>query len=267
MPEVNVGGRPLYYEVHGEGEPMLCLGGWGSMTGERFSSIHARLRDRYRIIVADYPGIGASTDPGTMPGTAPYATMLGGLLDHLALGPVHVQGKGGLGAGVAMHLAARYPDAVRSLVVSQGWMAPEPYHHMQQEIFYLLLRDAGFDAFLKAAIVFGYLPEYVNERLREDRGAFDFWNPLRDRREAHLALVRAVMEHDATDRLAAVKAPTLVVYSEHDAMGGRRLAAEVAAGIADAVLHEIPDAPHVIRSVPGADEAYSRVVDEFFREH
>ena len=29
MPVVTVNDHEMYYEIHGEGEPLVCMGGWG----------------------------------------------------------------------------------------------------------------------------------------------------------------------------------------------------------------------------------------------
>ena len=30
MPIATINGTQLYYEIHGEGEPAVCMGGWGT---------------------------------------------------------------------------------------------------------------------------------------------------------------------------------------------------------------------------------------------
>ena len=62
MPFAELGERRVYYEVHGEGDPVLLVNGlgadhlaWGLQT-EAF-------RERHRVIVFDNPGVGQTEGP------------------------------------------------------------------------------------------------------------------------------------------------------------------------------------------------------------
>ena len=85
MPTVQINGHDLYYEIHGRrqgdrtGETALCMGGWGTYChgGERH--LARGLTDRYRVLIIDYRGIGASTDDLSEPPTMLlHATTWGG---------------------------------------------------------------------------------------------------------------------------------------------------------------------------------------------
>src|SRR5690606_14412199 len=85
MPVAIIDGRKMYYEVHGEGEPVLAIGGFPLSTGHGFANQPARLREQFRVIVFDHRGLGQSEDDDSPPSTALYAHDAAGLLDGLGV--------------------------------------------------------------------------------------------------------------------------------------------------------------------------------------
>ena len=90
MPIAHINDHNMYYEVIGQGEPVLCMGGWGTFCHGNDTQLARGLTDRYHVIVFDYRGIGDSGDDLATPSTmALHAGDAVGLLDHLGLKNVH----------------------------------------------------------------------------------------------------------------------------------------------------------------------------------
>jgi pimeloyl-ACP methyl ester carboxylesterase len=120
-----VNGLRVRYRVSGDGPPVLLLHGIARSL-EDWTEQH-ELLDGFRVYSVDLPGFGGS-DP--LPGRAalpPYAEHVAAFLDTVFLDaalldgiderrPVHVIGNS-LGGAVAMLLALRHPDRVRSMVL------------------------------------------------------------------------------------------------------------------------------------------------------
>jgi pimeloyl-ACP methyl ester carboxylesterase len=120
MPEHVVNGVRLYYEEHGEGDPILCIHGGGSsavMWEEAIKEL-ARLG---RAIAYDRRGCTRSQRPEPYEHTsvAEQADDAAALLDALAATPAVVIGRS-YGGAVAVDLALRYPERVRALVLLEG---------------------------------------------------------------------------------------------------------------------------------------------------
>ena len=106
-------GVTLYYEVYGQGEPLLIIHGNGGSIGTMAAQI-AFFRSRYRVIAMDSRDQGRS---GDSPGKITYEKMtddLAALLDHLKTGPVDVLGwsDGGI---EALLLGIRHPANVKKI--------------------------------------------------------------------------------------------------------------------------------------------------------
>jgi pimeloyl-[acyl-carrier protein] methyl ester esterase len=101
---------PLHVEVSGDGPPLVLLHGW-AMHGGVFAPLTERLRRHHRVHVVDLPGHGGSRDSNV-----PLA--LDACVDAIAARvPVAPWCGWSLGGLVALHAAARRPDAVPRLAM------------------------------------------------------------------------------------------------------------------------------------------------------
>lgn len=121
---VSVNGLNYYYEIHGEGEPLLLLhGGLGSI--DMFQPLLPILTENRQIIGVDLHGHGR-TELGDRP--ISYIDMgddMAAVLKELGYDQVDVMGYS-MGGGVALRLAIQHPEIVRRLVsVSAGFSHPE----------------------------------------------------------------------------------------------------------------------------------------------
>ena len=99
MPIADLNHHTMYYEVHGQGIPLVCSGGWGTWChgGERH--LPSGLIEHFQVIIFDHRGIGESNDqPSVEATTALYAKDVLALLDHLAIKQAHFLGIVGIGA-------------------------------------------------------------------------------------------------------------------------------------------------------------------------
>src|SRR6478752_8668945 len=95
----------------GEGPPLLLIHGYGGAAWN-FSELAPLLPGR-RLLIPDLPGHGASTPLPASASLAGYADALAATLE----GPVDVFGHS-LGGVVALRLAERRPELVRSIVLA-----------------------------------------------------------------------------------------------------------------------------------------------------
>lgn len=121
----SVNGIDLYYEVHGDGEPLIVLPG-GFMTVAAMGEVIPRLAERRRVIGVELQGHGHTADVDRPLRFETMADDIAGLIAHLGLSQADVLGHS-LGGGVALQTAIRHPALVRRLVLAsapfkrQGW--------------------------------------------------------------------------------------------------------------------------------------------------
>jgi len=255
-------GIRMYFEVHGEqGEPFLFLGGTGSDHHLWTGHLPALAR-RFRVIVPDPRGTGATTRPPD-PATCTMRAMAddaAGLLDGLGLGPAHVAGLS-LGSAVAMELGAARPDLVRSLHLHGAWARSDRWFVEMMEIMEHPARLGDLRGFLRLAMPCILSRDFLNdeEACRAlERGFFDE-NPHPPSREGILGHLHADKTHDATPRLSRVRAPTLVATGENDIQVRPEYGREAAALIPGARFH-------LFRGPRASHCSCLEMPDEFLRE-
>jgi pimeloyl-ACP methyl ester carboxylesterase len=116
VPKVKVGDISMYYEVHGEGEPLLLVTGLGAdLTAFMFQT--PEFSKKYQVVVFDNRGVGR-TDALDMPySTEIMADDTAGLLNVLSIEKAHILGTS-MGGMIAQELALKYPQRVRSLILA-----------------------------------------------------------------------------------------------------------------------------------------------------
>jgi pimeloyl-ACP methyl ester carboxylesterase len=120
--------RLAYQDTGGAALPVIvCLHAVGHGAGD-YAALVARLRGNYRVIALDWPGQGRSGASTIEPGVDAYAKLLDAFLRDLRLQRVVLIGNS-VGGGAALLYAARHPDQVSRVVVSNpagldegGWL-------------------------------------------------------------------------------------------------------------------------------------------------
>ncbi|GAT67126.1 alpha/beta hydrolase fold protein [Planomonospora sphaerica] len=119
-----VPGATLYYEVRGSG-PALLLIPTGNGDAGPYEPLAEALAGRHTVITYDRRGFSRSRADEPVDDARRVDTDAGDahrLLTRLAGGPAHVMG-GSSGAITALHLLARYPRSVRTLVAHEPPLA------------------------------------------------------------------------------------------------------------------------------------------------
>jgi len=195
----DVNGLHMYYEVHGEGRPLVLLhGGLGS--GEMFAPLLAAFAGHHRVILPDLQAHGRTADIDRPLDIRTMADDIAGLIDQLGLDRPDVVGYS-LGGGVALQLAFRHPGKVGRLVVASA--------HVRRDAIYpeMLAQQGQMGA--AAAEFLRDTPMYELYQRVAPRPA-DFPRLL-DKIGAAMA-----EDFDFSAEVRALQVPTLVVAADAD---------------------------------------------------
>lgn len=110
----------IHYVEAGEGEPVLLIPGAFS-TYRDWNRIIPSLSKEYRVLAIDYLGVGDSDKPrsGTNYTIEAQADLIVKMMEILHLSKVDIVGVS-YGGGIALNIAARYPDRVGKIVCIEG---------------------------------------------------------------------------------------------------------------------------------------------------
>jgi len=247
MALLEVNGTRLYYLDTGPGstgETIVFSHGllWGT---ELFAPQIEALRSRYRCIAWDHRGQGQSAgDPDRQCiGLELLWQDAVALLEALAPEPVHFCGLS-MGGFIAMRMAARRPDLVRSLILLETSADPEPVENRKRyRLLTRVVRLLGPWAVRSkiGPIMLGRSVLADQARRAEVEGHLALMSRRRDIWRAVNGVIDRAGVHA---ELARIVAPTLVVVGDEDVATPRPKAERIVAGIAGARLVEIPRAGH-----------------------
>lgn len=110
-----VNGLAMYYEIHGQGAPIVLLHGSFMTITNSWTGMIARLSPTRQVIAVEMQGHGRTADIDREFRYEHLADDIAALLDHLKIERADVLGYS-MGGGVAMQLAIRHADKVRKVV-------------------------------------------------------------------------------------------------------------------------------------------------------
>jgi pimeloyl-ACP methyl ester carboxylesterase len=216
-------GRLLADKTGATPPAVVALHGW-ARSGADFAEIVAGLD----AIAPHLPGFGTAGAPDSAWGSAEYAELVADAIRPFA--PVVIVGHS-FGGRVAVRLAAKYPELVRSLVLTGVpllRLAPVSKPRLSFRIVRALAKR-------------GILSQAVLEQQRRKNGSADYnaaHGVMRD------ILVKVVNE-DYREDLARITAPVRMVWGEHDTAAPPD-AGRAASELINASFTEVPGAGHLL---------------------
>ena len=239
------GGVRMHYRDLGRADgPVVMLVHGFSASAADWDGWAAPLSARYRVIAPDLPGHGLTrTPPGATVDDAAFVRDIDALADALKLSPFVIAGNS-MGGGVAWRYALARPDRVRGLVLvdAAGWPEPGPpakggatiFALMRNPVARVLLRDLDTTAYARQGLQAAFVdPALVTPALVR---RYTDLARAPGHRDILLGLTVAARDAASPARLAAIRAPTLVMFG------------------ADDRLIPATDADRFAAAIPGADK-------------
>jgi pimeloyl-ACP methyl ester carboxylesterase len=239
-------GVPIYFEVHGNGQPLLLLHGFGGCSQDwaeaalkhqlgNSTTAHP-LREwgqRFQLIIPDMRGHGRSfpmSSPDTPAGRAKAfrhdeaAGDMLALLDHLEIQSCKALGVSG-GGNVLLHVATKQPERVEAMVLVSG--------------------TSYFPAQARAI-----MRQYAESMSIADREVMRRRHPGGEAQiEAILASTKSFADsyddlNFTPPLLSTIKARTLIVQGDRDALYPLEISVEMARAIPQSSLWIVPGGGH-----------------------
>jgi 3-oxoadipate enol-lactonase len=233
----------IWTEQVGEGPDVLLIGGLGD-TVESWQFQLDGLRDRYRVTAFDNRGAGRTAMPGGGATVEAMADDAADVLRALGVRTAHVAGFSG-GSLISQELALRHPELVRSLVLQSTWAVMDAYLRSWLR-FVEWLVDAAPDerTFLEAFFLDIYTARAHNDgtvaAFIDEVVAFPYKQSAED---VHRFLAD-IWNHDTTERLPRITAPTLVLAGGLDPTARPALGRAVAEAIPGALFEVMEEESH-----------------------
>ena len=218
MPHADVNGTRLFYEVSGEGQPVVQIHGSGFGRGN-FATLTPLLSRSFRVIDYDMRGFGDSDAPVQEYSMELWADDLAGLLDALEVERAHVHGTS-MGGMVAIPFAAKYPDRVHGLVLSCSLAAYDEAARLNKRVWHAISKAYGKGEEFLDLLVFQLFsrPFIESERIGEARELVAKLVSSQTSPEVFDQITKAIESADLVPLLETITSPTLVVGGRFDIM-------------------------------------------------
>lgn len=236
----SINGVDIYYEVYGQGDPVILLDG-GLSNAEHFVSQIPALAENYRVVVMDSRGHGRSSFDAVPLSYAVMAADVLGLMDHLGLDRASIVGwsDGGI---IGLELAIHHPERLTKVV---AYGANFDLTSNRQDTS--PAEDAYFDAYVARAA----------EEYRRLSPAPERWDEFR----ANISTMWSTQPNYTAEQLTSITTPILVLDGAKEEAIDPSHTNLMASRIPGAKLAIMPDTGHF--AMFEQPDEFNRIVDEF----
>ncbi|MDS0256737.1 alpha/beta hydrolase [Thermoplasmatales archaeon AK] len=205
-------GIEIYYEISGNGEPLVLVEGLGysSWMWEFQRSLSRHLK----LVIYDNRGVGKSSKPESAYTMNDFVNDLLGLVDHIGLDSFFLLGAS-MGGMIAQEFSLRHAERVKGLILSStnfGIRSKQP----SVQILKILATNPS-----EMSIYERMSPAFSKQTLRSRRDLVEKVIHLRlasNERVMQLQQIGAVLNFDSYDRLKMLKIPVLILTGEDDSV-------------------------------------------------
>lgn len=214
---VRANGQELYYEVHGEGQPVILVMGIGyDCTLWTLAQVPA-LSQRFQVIIFDNRDAGRSSQATSAYTIADMADDTAAVMDALNIKKAHVCGLS-MGGMIAIEFALRHPDRLDRMILTGTPGAPaRSIFHPIMTWNWVKANDKTGETFTGEQFTWLFSGAFLrNKEAVQQTIAMLSSNPNPVGPAAYNRQAQAFLKFDVLDRLSGVKARTLCIVGEQD---------------------------------------------------
>jgi pimeloyl-ACP methyl ester carboxylesterase len=225
MPLVKLNDIKMYYQIIGEGEPLIIIWGMGGEQPSFVESLKTKING-IQLIIFHNRGTGRTDKPDIPYSIEMMAEDTLSLMNHLNIDKAHILGIS-LGSRIALTLAAKNPERVESLILNVAASRSPQKNYKNAAVAYERLKEA-----LKNPEMLKAMGKYPPSQ------------------KSFLRLFDALERFDGTEMLKNIKAPTIIINGTKDASTPIKCANELKNGIKNSKLILVDDNHFFIRTQP-----------------
>ncbi len=243
MPTIEANGQTLYYEVHGDGEPLLAVMGL-AVDSLAWTLQVPELSARHRTVIFDNRDVGQSSMAEGPYEIGDMARDALALADALELDTFHLLGYS-MGGAISQEVALAAPERVRTLTLAVTWPAGGAWARKLTEVWGERMGKLSRENHVDQLMLLTFSEEFFeNEEGAAWMRDMLLQNPHPQPPEAFMRQLDASSRHDTTERLPRLSVPTHVIGAERDLLVPVWKSRDLADLIPDAKLTVLPGAAH-----------------------
>jgi len=241
----NVNGVKIYYEIHGDGEPLVLLHGF-TMSHTMWDGWIEDFSKSYKLIIPDLRGHGNSTNPSKEFTHEESAKDIYGLLELLNIDKFNAMGFSS-GAMTLTHMATMDTSRIKAMVlIGSTSFFPESCREIQRSTSYENTKEGRMN----------YLKEQHPRGETQIRDLLNQFNKMGNSYEDM---------NFTSPYLSTIKSPTLIIHGDRDKFFPVDIPINSFKSIPNSYLWIIPNFGHrsINKNSIWAD-AFLKVVNDFF---
>lgn len=246
-------GKSIYYDIQGEGQPVLLLNGI-MMSTASWNAFVPVLKPLVQLIRFDFldQGQSAKMDDQPVYTQSLQVELIDALLAHLKLASVDIVGIS-YGGEVALQYAIAQPSKVRRLVLFNTCAYTTPWLSDIGKAWNLAAQTGDGPSYYYTAIPMIYSPHFYEKRLDWMRKREQILFPLFSNptfTSAMIRLTNSAETHDVHSRLSSITCHTLIISSDQDYI--------TPMSEQQKIVRELPNSHYVIIPETGHASMYER---------
>ena len=263
MPTVNVNGCNIYYEIHGDGEPLVMIMGLRRNIEWWYCQLSA-LSQHFKVIVFDNRGAGRSDKPESDYSIRLFADDTAGLMDALGIDKAHILGFS-MGGYIAQELAVNYPEKVMDLALISTSCGGERAVLMSQERMEKFTANDGLtpEKILKKDMDIYFSDDYIKKNPEAVKAFTEI--SMRHYQPAH-AFQRqfaACLNHDTSRRIQNISCPVIIMTGDDDPLVPPENSSVLKEILPEATLSMVPMGRHCFMMEHA--ERFNKKIVSFFK--
>jgi pimeloyl-ACP methyl ester carboxylesterase len=210
-----MGSNKIYYEVHGEGKPLVILN--GIMMSTISWSLFLDKLDGFKIILLDFIDQGNSSRLEEEYHHDIQVECVDAVVNELGLDSVYLTGVS-YGAQVALQYSIKYPNKVKRQIIFNGGAYTNPWLKDIGRAWQGAARTNDPLHFYNVSIPYVYSPEFYNKNIEWMNSRKDvLLNVFNDEFLARVdRLIYSSESYDIRNQLELITSPTLIVSGDLD---------------------------------------------------
>lgn len=216
MPTAQVNKINIYYEVHGEGEPLVLIAGLGS-DSQSWQFVINSISKHFQVIILDNRGVGRSDSSAPPYSIKNMAKDIVSLMDYLKLDAAHILGHS-MGGYIAQEIAINYPDRVLKLILESTAPFSSARNNILFDTFFRSWKSGmDMELWLRQFLFWLFTPKtFQNEKFINSYIKYTLDYPYPQSIEGFHGQVQAIAGFNSTDSLHKIQSETLIIIGEED---------------------------------------------------
>lgn len=216
MPKILINDINMYYEIHGQGEPLVLITGF-SADHTAWNMILEEFSKNYQVIVFDNRGAGQTDVPQGPYSIEQMADDVAALCEALSIKQANFVGNS-MGGYILQALAYHHPNLVKSAVIGNStFVTHTSFHFYVAAQLELIKANAPASALIKASCCWAFSYQFLSQK-----GIFDGlleWglnNPYPFTITGYEGQYAALNTFDSRNWAEKINVPTLVLSGDQD---------------------------------------------------